>query len=188
MPDLQQPFEIETDASGYAMGAVLMQKRKPICFHSETFTSTVIYYPTYVKELFALVQSVKKWKHYLLGKETVNHTDHQPLQYIHSQSKLQQSPHFRWMGFLQQFHLVMKYKKGIQIKVVDILSRPWVSASIILKNSSFAHESFIEQYATDEDFMYAYETLTHGTQVEDLDYHAHNKLLYHLGKLCIPKR
>ena len=68
-----------------------------------------------------------------------------------------------------------------------MLSRPWVSASIILKHSSLAHESFIEQYATDEDFMDAYETLTHGTQVEDLDYHVHNKLLYHLGKLCIPK-
>lgn len=77
--DLQQPFEIETDASGYAMGVVLMQKRKPICFHSETFTSAVINYPTYDKELFALVKSVKKLKHYLMGKETIIHTDHQPL-------------------------------------------------------------------------------------------------------------
>jgi hypothetical protein len=50
-----------------------------------------------------------------------------------------------------------------------------------------AHENFIEQYATDEYFMDAYETLTHGTKVEELDYHVHNKLLYHLGKLCIPK-
>ena len=72
-------FEIETNASGYAMGAVLMQKRKPICFHSETFTSIVINYPTYEKELFALVQSVKKWKHYLMGKETIIYIDHQPL-------------------------------------------------------------------------------------------------------------
>lgn len=55
LPDLQQPFEIETDASGYAMGAILMQKRKPICFHSEIFTSVVINYRTYGKELFSLV-------------------------------------------------------------------------------------------------------------------------------------
>ena len=75
----------------------------------------------------------------------------------------------------------------MQNKVVDMLSRPWVSASIILKQIYLGHESFIEQYATDEDFMDAYETLTHGTQVEELDYHVHNKLLYHLGKLCTPK-
>lgn len=37
LPDIQHPFEIETDASGYAMGAVLLQKGKPIYFHSETF-------------------------------------------------------------------------------------------------------------------------------------------------------
>ena len=82
LPDLQQPFEIETDASGYAMGAVLMQYRKPICYHLETFTQAVINYPTYDKELYALGQSVKKWKHYLMGKEMIIHIDHQPLQYL----------------------------------------------------------------------------------------------------------
>jgi hypothetical protein len=62
LPNLQQPFEIEIDASGYAMGAVLMQYHKPICYHFETFNQVVINYPTYDKELYALVQSVKKWK------------------------------------------------------------------------------------------------------------------------------
>ena len=56
-------------------------------------------YPAYDKELYELVQSVKKWKHCLMGKETIIHTDHQPLQYLQSQSKLQQSRYFRWMGF-----------------------------------------------------------------------------------------
>jgi hypothetical protein len=44
--DLKQPFEIETDASDYAMGEVLIQRRKPICYHSETFTGVVRHYPT----------------------------------------------------------------------------------------------------------------------------------------------
>ena len=68
--------------SEYAMGALLMQYRKPICYHSETFNQDVVNYPTYDKEVYALVQSVKKWKNYLLGKETIIHTDHQPLQYL----------------------------------------------------------------------------------------------------------
>jgi hypothetical protein len=82
LPNLRQPFEIQTDASNYAMGEVLLQHGKPICFHSKTFNRVVINYPTYDKELYALVQSVKKWKHYFLGKETIVHTDHQPLQYL----------------------------------------------------------------------------------------------------------
>jgi hypothetical protein len=68
LPDLRQPFEIQTDASNYAMGVVVLQHGNPICYHSETFNGVVINYPTYDKELYALVQSVKKWKHYLLGK------------------------------------------------------------------------------------------------------------------------
>ena len=82
LPNLRQSFEIQIDASDYTMGAVLMQNGKPICFHSETFNGLVIEYPTYDKELYALVQSVKKWKHYLMGKETIIHIDLQPLQYF----------------------------------------------------------------------------------------------------------
>ena len=59
---LQQPFEIESDASGYAMGAALMQHKQPIRYHYETFSKTIINYPTYDKELYALVQSVKSGK------------------------------------------------------------------------------------------------------------------------------
>jgi hypothetical protein len=73
LPNLQKHFEIETDANGYSMGAVLMQNHKPIYYHSETFNQVVVNYPTYDTELYALVQSINKWKHYLLGKETIIH-------------------------------------------------------------------------------------------------------------------
>ena len=77
--DLRQPFEIQIDASEYAMGAVLMQHGKPISFHSKIFNGALTNYPTYEKELYALVQCVNKLKHYLMGKETIIHIDHQPL-------------------------------------------------------------------------------------------------------------
>jgi hypothetical protein len=60
LPDLQQPSEMETDDNAYAMGFVLMQQHHPICLHSETFSKVVCNYPTYEKELYALVQSMKK--------------------------------------------------------------------------------------------------------------------------------
>jgi hypothetical protein len=78
----QQSFEVEIDASGYTMCAILMQYCKPVCYHSETFNQVVVNYPTYDKELYALVQSINKWNNYLLGKETIIHTNHQPLHYL----------------------------------------------------------------------------------------------------------
>lgn len=80
LPDLQKPFEIEADASGYAMGVVLMQEGRPVAYHSEMFQGATKNYPIYDK--LALHQAVKHWRVYLLGKETVVHTDHRPLQYL----------------------------------------------------------------------------------------------------------
>jgi hypothetical protein len=128
---------------------------------------------------------VKKWKNYLLGKETIIHTNHEPLQYLQAQTKLQQSRHYRWMGFILQLHLVIKYKKGTSKKVVDMLSRPPIPSSIVLKNASLSHDSYVEQYDVDEDFKDVFAKITHGAQVEN--YCLQGNLLYHLGKLCIPK-
>jgi len=79
LPNLQQPFEVETDSSGYTRGVVLMQGGSPVCYHSEVFHGENLNYPTYEKEIYFLVQVVKKWKHYLMGKEIVIYTYHQPL-------------------------------------------------------------------------------------------------------------
>ena len=51
------------------------------------------------------------------------------------------------MGFIQKFHLVVKYKKGIHKKVADMLSRPIINASTILKHNFVLYEIYIEQYA-----------------------------------------
>ena len=120
--NLQKPFEVETYSSGYAMGVVLMQGGRSLCYHSEVFYGVILNYPTYDKELYALVQAVKKWKHYLMGKETIIHTDHRPLQCLQAHSMLQQTKHYKWMGFLHQFHLVIYYKKGSTNKLEDMLS------------------------------------------------------------------
>jgi hypothetical protein len=87
------------------------------------------------------------------------------------------------MGFLQQFHLVIKYKKGTSNKVEDMLSRPPTATSIVLKNASLSHDSYVEKYSIEEDFKEVYAKLTLGAQVEN--YFLQGKLLYHLGKLCI---
>ena len=75
------------------------------------------------------------------------------------------------MGFLQQFHLVIRYKKGIHNKFVDMLPRPIINASAILNHNYVLHESYIEQYAQDMDFKDVYVTLSQGKRVEELNYH-----------------
>jgi hypothetical protein len=45
-----------------------MQGGRHVCYHSELFHGVALEYPAYDKELFVIVQAMKKWKHYLLGK------------------------------------------------------------------------------------------------------------------------
>jgi hypothetical protein len=63
LPDLQQPFEIATDASDYDVGIVLTQHGHPVAYHSETLSDTVRKYPTYDKEMYSIVPACRQWKH-----------------------------------------------------------------------------------------------------------------------------
>ena len=53
LPYLQQPFEVETDASDYVIGAVLTQH--PMAYHSETLLDTVRKNPPYDKEMYSIM-------------------------------------------------------------------------------------------------------------------------------------
>ena len=66
-----------------------------------------------------------------------------------------------------------------------MISRPIVNSFVILKHNFVLQESYIEQYANDSGFQEVYTSLSQGNQIEELDYHVHNSLLYHLVKLCI---
>ena len=79
LPYLQQPFDIETDASDYAIGVVLTKQGHLVAYHSETLLETVRKYPNYDKEIYSTVKAYQQLKYYILGKEIIIHTDHQPL-------------------------------------------------------------------------------------------------------------
>jgi hypothetical protein len=99
------------------------------------------------------------------------------------------------MGFLQQFHLVIKYKKGNTNKLADMLSRPPTSNIISLETlmhlEPFTHDAYIETYLEDEDYEEVSQQLQGQIHIEEGDnkddYHFHNGLLYKLDKLCVPK-
>ena len=88
LPDLQQPFEIDTDVSDYDVGVILTRYGHPMAYHSETLLDVICKYPTYDKEMYSIIKAYCQWKHYILGKETIIHTDHNPLQFMQTQGKL----------------------------------------------------------------------------------------------------
>jgi hypothetical protein len=68
------------------------------------------------------------------------------------------------MVFLQQFHLVIKYKKGIHNKVANMLSRLVINASTVLRYNPLVHEHYVEKCTRDGDSKYVYMALIHGNQ------------------------
>ena len=85
LPDFLKTFEIECDASGIRIGAVLIQDKRPIAYFTEKLGGATLNYPTYDKELYALVRALQVWQHYLWPKEFVIHTDHESLKHLKGQ-------------------------------------------------------------------------------------------------------
>lgn len=82
MPNYNQPFVVETDASGIGVEAVLMQQGRPIAFMSKDLSARHQSLSTYEKELLAIVTATKKWHGYLQGNHFIIKTDHQSLKYL----------------------------------------------------------------------------------------------------------
>lgn len=68
LPDFIQCFEIECDACGIGIGAMLTQNNRPIAYFSEALKESSLSTSTYKKEMLAIVKSVKKWRPYLAWK------------------------------------------------------------------------------------------------------------------------
>ena len=90
LPNFNKVFQVECDARGSAIGVVFNKEGKPIAFFSEKLNDAKQKYFVYDQEFYAIIQALKKWRHYLIPKEFVLYTDHKDLQYLGSQHKLNQ--------------------------------------------------------------------------------------------------
>jgi hypothetical protein len=79
------PFVLETDACGNGIGAVLMQQGKPIAYFSRTLGIRNAAMSTYDKEALAILEALKRWRHYFLDSDLIIKTDQKILKYITEQ-------------------------------------------------------------------------------------------------------
>jgi len=125
-PDFSKPFNLTTDASNVALGAVLSQGKigsdKPVCFASRTLSKSEQNYSTTEKELLAIVWATKHFRPYLYGRKFNIVTDHKSLQWLFSH-KEPGSKLIRWRLRLEEFDYEIKYKNGKQNTNADALSR-----------------------------------------------------------------
>ncbi|WZY99291.1 hypothetical protein YC2023_071620 [Brassica napus] len=181
LPDFSKTFEIECDASGIGIGAVLMQDKRPIAYFSEKLSGATLNYATYDKELYALVRALQTWQHYLWPKEFVIHTDHESLKYLKGQSKLSKR-HARWVEFIETFPYVIKYKQGKENIVADALSRRYVLLTT-LDAKLLGFEQIKEMYESDPDFQEAYKSCA---KYASGHYFRHDGFLFYDNRLCVP--
>ncbi|KAM2026938.1 hypothetical protein ACFX1T_019313 [Malus domestica] len=124
--DWSLPFELMCDASDYALGAVLGQRKdkRPhvIYYASRTLNDAQLNYSTTEKELLAIVFALDKFRSYLIGTKVIVFTDHAALKYL--LTKKEAKPRLiRWMLLLQEFDIKIRDKKGSENMVADHLSR-----------------------------------------------------------------
>lgn len=124
-PDFNKKFKLVTDASTYAIGAVLQQDNHPICYASRTLNEHERNYSTTEKELLAIVWGTNYFRPYIYGAKFDLLTDHQPLKWLHTKTcgKDVNPRLYRWLLKLGEYNLNIDYIKGKENKVADFLSR-----------------------------------------------------------------
>lgn len=126
-PNYEQEFILSADASNYILGGVLGHNDeneifRPIAYFSKKLNPTQIKYTILEKELMAIVECVKCFKHYLYGRKFLIRCDNKSLTEM---SKLESPSNrvTRWFTFLSDYNYTFKHVPSSENIIADILSR-----------------------------------------------------------------
>nr|GFA58946.1 hypothetical protein [Tanacetum cinerariifolium] len=126
VPDWNLPFKLMCDASDYAIGEVLGQRKskhfQPINYANKTMTEAQIHYTTTEKEMLAVVYAFEMFWPYLVLSKSIVYTDYSALKYL--LNKQDTKPRLlRWFLLLQELDITILDKKGSENLAADHLSR-----------------------------------------------------------------
>src|SRR5215475_2256717 len=129
-PDDSKPFQIESDSSDFATGAVLSQessedgKWHPVAFLSKSLSAIEHNYDIHDKEMLAIVRALEEWRHFLKGARHKFEiwTDHKNLEYFMAEKKLNRRQ-ARWSLYLAWFDFALHHRPGKSMGKADALSR-----------------------------------------------------------------
>ena len=122
LPNFSKPFHVETDTPAITIGVVLSQEGHPIAFFSKKMCNRMQASSVYVREMFAITESVKKWRQYLIGRHFHIFTYQKNLKNLLVQT-IQTQEQQKWASKLQGFSFDISYKPGNSNLIVDALSR-----------------------------------------------------------------
>lgn len=189
MPDFTKEFIVETDASGFGVGAVLLQQGHPIAYFSKVLGPRGRMKSIYEKELIAIVFAVLKWKHYLLGRKFVIRTDQQSLKFLMEQREI--GPEYqRWVSKLMGFNFTIQYRTGSTNRVADALSREFtghIELGAMLLSGGASWDTYSKDIRSHEFIKKLMEDLEAGRHVPKGYSVEHGDLRYK-GRLVLPPK
>ncbi|UYV83155.1 K02A2.6-like, partial [Cordylochernes scorpioides] len=122
--DPNEPLELFADASKDGLGAILMQKEKPLSYASASLTSPQKHYSPIEKELLALYFGCKRFHYFLYGRKFTAYTDHKPLVSLLKKNFDQMSPRLQRLSlYLLNYQFELKFIPGKSMVPADTLSR-----------------------------------------------------------------
>ena len=129
------PLVVETDASDYAIAATLNQSGRPVAFVSRALTGSEQRHSSVEKEAYAIVEALRKWRHYLLGNHFTIITDQKSVAFMFDGkncSKIKNDKIMRWRIDLSCFVFDIVYRPGKDNPAADTLSRTRCAAALLL--------------------------------------------------------
>ena len=138
------PFVVETDASDNCIAATLNQAGRPVAFFSRTLNGSEKKHSSIEKEAYAIVESIRKWRHFLTGRHFTLITDQRSVSFMFNakqSGKIKNDKIQRWRIDLSCYSFDIKYRPGSENVPADALSRVCGAVDSSINNLKELHNS-----------------------------------------------